>query len=576
MGVFYGNNRTQFPYTNLHELNLDWLLVHDKEQDDNIQHLEETKLNKDGDTMSGTLDMGGNPITNLGTPTDGTDATTKHYVDDKIASLGTLLEYKGTKATITDLPQTGNKIGDVWYVESEQSAFAWVKDATAPAGHWEEFGPPINLEPYMKKADLLQTTGNATDNAMSQKAVTDAINASHYTLPQATENALGGIKAGAKTAAETQEVKIDNATGKLYVQPGGGGGSYTLPQASASALGGVIAETKTGEDTQEVKIDAGTGKLYTKPGAGAYTLPQATANALGGIKADTKEGEDTQAVRIDTATGKLFTKPGAGAYTLPQATGANLGGIKAAPKQTGDTQDVRIDSTTGKLYTQPYTLPVATANSLGGIMADPTTQEMPVEIAINTNTHKLWGALMTAYNSPSGIGGVQLVAKTDEMTAPVGMDSDGKLWAKAGGGGIKTYVKDFNEIHVMGTEFSFDYSSFTPALTLDFDNKNYFITIEVNVTAYSGTYSGNWATFLVSGDMKQSGNHADTGLYLTTFATNDAGLVADQKKEALTLNIQRMYTNPLALKMTLQKGTQTTDTNFKTAGGYITIYEMPI
>ena len=43
--------------------------------------------------------------------------------------------------------------------------------------------------------------------------------AEQYTLPQATENALGGIKASEKTAADTAEVKIDSETGKLFVNP---------------------------------------------------------------------------------------------------------------------------------------------------------------------------------------------------------------------------------------------------------------------------------------------------------------------------------------------------------------------
>lgn len=38
-------------------------------------------VNVSGDTMAGALNMGGNKITSLGTPTDGTDAATKAYVD---------------------------------------------------------------------------------------------------------------------------------------------------------------------------------------------------------------------------------------------------------------------------------------------------------------------------------------------------------------------------------------------------------------------------------------------------------------------------------------------------------------
>lgn len=90
-----------------------------------------------------------------------------------------------------------------------------------------------------------------------------------YTLPVATEQVLGGVKAVAKTT-ETVPVAVD-AEGKLYVpeQSGGGGGgeSYTLPQATETALGGIKAKAKTTE-TVEVAIDPETGKLFVPEQSG--------------------------------------------------------------------------------------------------------------------------------------------------------------------------------------------------------------------------------------------------------------------------------------------------------------------
>ena len=90
-----------------------------------------------------------------------------------------------------------------------------------------------------------------------------------YTLPIATEQILGGVKAVAKTT-ETVPVAVD-AEGKLYVpeQSGGGGGgeSYTLTQATETALGGIKAKAKTTE-TVEVAIDTNTGKLYVPEQSG--------------------------------------------------------------------------------------------------------------------------------------------------------------------------------------------------------------------------------------------------------------------------------------------------------------------
>ena len=42
---------------------------------------------------------------------------------------------------------------------------------------------------------------------------------SEYTLPQATGSYLAGLKLRSKTSGETQEVKIDPVTGKLYTAP---------------------------------------------------------------------------------------------------------------------------------------------------------------------------------------------------------------------------------------------------------------------------------------------------------------------------------------------------------------------
>lgn len=89
-----------------------------------------------------------------------------------------------------------------------------------------------------------------------------------YTLPIATEQVLGGVKAVAKTT-ETVPVAVD-AEGKLYVpeQSGGGGGeSYILQQATETALGGIKAKAKTTE-TVEVAIDTETGKLFVPEQSG--------------------------------------------------------------------------------------------------------------------------------------------------------------------------------------------------------------------------------------------------------------------------------------------------------------------
>ena len=81
-------------------------------------------------------------------------------------------------------------------------------------------------------------------------------------LDVASEEVLGGIKASPKSETDTNEVKIDPNTGKLYCPPS------EVAMATAEQIGGIVADVKTSEDTKEVKIDPNTGKLYVPKGEG--------------------------------------------------------------------------------------------------------------------------------------------------------------------------------------------------------------------------------------------------------------------------------------------------------------------
>lgn len=135
-------------------------------------------VQKDGSVpMEADLSLGTHKITNLGNAINDADAVNFKQLKDKIAALGTVFNLKGAKATIADLPSTGNTVGDVWYVKSESAGFIWInKSVTAtPEYGWEEFGPAIDLSGYLEIADLATATGASTTTAMTQKAVTDAL-----------------------------------------------------------------------------------------------------------------------------------------------------------------------------------------------------------------------------------------------------------------------------------------------------------------------------------------------------------------------------------------------------------------
>ena len=126
-----------------------------------------------------------------------------------IADLGTVFTLKGGVASVADLPQTGNRIGDVWYVESVSSGFIWLMSTANPGGYWEELGRTIDLSTYAEKtwvqnqgyqtAAQVQTAISSvrqlpavtsTDNGKFLRVVSGAWAA--QTVPAAESNSFGG------------------------------------------------------------------------------------------------------------------------------------------------------------------------------------------------------------------------------------------------------------------------------------------------------------------------------------------------------------------------------------------------
>lgn len=86
------------------------------------------------------------------TGTDTTKAVTPAQLKSAIIGVGTVFTLKGVKSTASELPTSGNTIGDVWYVSSESVGYVWLNDGTSD--RWEQLGLPIDLSGYVKTTDI--------------------------------------------------------------------------------------------------------------------------------------------------------------------------------------------------------------------------------------------------------------------------------------------------------------------------------------------------------------------------------------------------------------------------------------
>ncbi len=93
--------------------------------------------------------------TALGAKANANNVYTKSEIDAKLTGA---LNFKGTKATVSELPSSGNTTGDVWNITADGSEWAWTGSA------WEELGTTIDLSGYVEDDDLGLATQSDIDD----------------------------------------------------------------------------------------------------------------------------------------------------------------------------------------------------------------------------------------------------------------------------------------------------------------------------------------------------------------------------------------------------------------------------
>lgn len=117
--------------------------------------------------------------------------------------LVTVMDYKGTKATVAALPSSGNKNGDVWHVTENNAEYAWNGSA------WEELGTPVDLSGYATTASLATVATSGSYNDLSDKpSIPDNSNLVHITGNETIFQK--------KTFADNGEIHLASGWSQIY------------------------------------------------------------------------------------------------------------------------------------------------------------------------------------------------------------------------------------------------------------------------------------------------------------------------------------------------------------------------
>ncbi len=113
----------------------------------NIEAGAEVNVQPDWNATEGDAAIQNKPTTIAGYGI--TDAMTATQITQAINNaIASAFAYKGTKATVAELPNVNNKVGDVWHVNQNGGQFVW------NGSSWDELGSLIDLSGYLQKVTI--------------------------------------------------------------------------------------------------------------------------------------------------------------------------------------------------------------------------------------------------------------------------------------------------------------------------------------------------------------------------------------------------------------------------------------
>ena len=245
-----------------------------------------------------------------------TKAINPKQLKTAIDGLGNVFDLKGSVQSVSNLPSTGNEIGDVWYVVDESVGYVWLNDGTT--NRWEQLGLPIDLSGYVQIVDIVNNlTSTSTTSPLSAyqgnvlKGLIDTINS--------TLSALQTTVSGQGTRLSTAEENITDLeadVGILQVD------NQTNQQNISTLQSGLSTETQnrtTADQSLQNQITSLSGTVGTK--VQEVALTGNTVGSLTSQQLQILQADDSNYILLNDEIYRLADKQDASGYRVYMHTG---------------------------------------------------------------------------------------------------------------------------------------------------------------------------------------------------------------------------------------------------------------
>lgn len=185
------------------------------------------------------------------------------------------IQHKGTVQTADDLPADA-KEGWMYNIATDSIYGAAGMNVVKTADGWDPMGPIVNMSLYLDKETAKKEYQPVGDYSTKEEVKKEYQPKGDYvtkTIADETYQPKGDYLTE-KKASETYQPTGDYLTEQKAKETYQPAGNYleSVPQATAELLGGIKASAKTANETVEAKIDPDTGKMYVPELPGSEDL----------------------------------------------------------------------------------------------------------------------------------------------------------------------------------------------------------------------------------------------------------------------------------------------------------------